>query len=86
LTLTIDKYLLKSGQADEEGLLTSNPKSSGRYHANWLNMMYPRLKLAWSLLREDGSIFVSIDDNEQANLKKLMDEIFGEENFVTTIV
>ncbi|MGG0277797.1 site-specific DNA-methyltransferase [Bacillus rhizoplanae] len=82
----VEKYLLKSGQADEKGLLTSNPKSGGRYHGNWLNMMYPRLKLARNLLREDGSIFVSIDDNEQANLKKLMDEIFGEENFVTTIV
>jgi adenine-specific DNA-methyltransferase len=82
----VEKYLLKSGQADEEGLLTSNPKSGGRFHANWLNMMYPRLKLARNLLKDDGVIFVSIDDNEQANLKKLMDEIFGEENFVTTIV
>ncbi|QDZ80158.1 site-specific DNA-methyltransferase [Priestia megaterium] len=82
----IEKYLLKSGQADEEGLLTSNPKSSGRFHADWLNMMYPRLKLARNLLKDDGVIFVSIDDNEQANLKKIMDEIFGEENFVTSIV
>ncbi|MBY6271804.1 MAG: site-specific DNA-methyltransferase [Bacillaceae bacterium] len=82
----VEKYLLKSGQADEEGLLTSNPKSGGRFHANWLNMMYPRLKLARNLLKDDGVIFVSIDDNEQANLKKLMDEIFGEENFITTIV
>ncbi|MEC3885506.1 site-specific DNA-methyltransferase [Halobacillus sp. HZG1] len=82
----VEKFFQKTGQADEEGLLTSNPKSSGRYHANWLSMMYPRLKLARNLLRKDGVIFVSIDDNEQANLKKLMDEIFGEENFVTSIV
>ncbi|EJQ82509.1 site-specific DNA-methyltransferase [Bacillus toyonensis] len=82
----VEKYLQKSGQADEEGLLTSNPKASGRYHANWLNMMYPRLKLARNLLKEDGVIFISIDDNEQANLKQMMDEIFGEENFVTNIV
>ncbi|MBY0596487.1 site-specific DNA-methyltransferase [Bacillus bingmayongensis] len=82
----LDRYLEKSGQADEEGLLTSNPKSSGRYHANWLNMMYPRLKLARNLLKDDGVIFVSIDDNEQNNLKKIMDEIFGEDNFITTIV
>lgn len=82
----VEKYLHKTGQADEEGLLTSNPKASGRYHANWLNMMYPRLKLARNLLKDDGVIFVSIDDNEHSNLKLMMDEIFGEENFVTNIV
>jgi adenine-specific DNA-methyltransferase len=82
----VEKYLQKSGQADEQGLLTSNPKAGGRYHANWLNMMYPRLRLARNLLKDDGVIFVSIDDNEHANLRQIMDEIFGEENFVTNIV
>lgn len=82
----IENYLQKSGQADEEGLLTSNPKASGRYHANWLSMMYPRIKLAKNLLQKDGLIFVSIDENEQANLKILMDEIFGEENYVDSII
>lgn len=62
--------------------LQKNQKSTNRYHANWLNMMYPRLKLARDLLTDDGVIFISIDDNEQANLKRLCDEIFGEENFV----
>ena len=62
--------------------LQKNQKSANRYHANWLNMMYPRLKLARDLLTDDGVIFISIDDNEQANLKRLCDEIFGEENFV----
>ena len=61
--------------------LQKNQKSTNRYHANWLNMMYPRLKLARDLLTDDGVIFISIDDNEQANLKRLCDEIFGEENF-----
>lgn len=60
----------------------SNPETMGRYHTNWLNMMYPRLRLAANLLRDDGVIFISIDDNEQANLKKVCDEVFGEENFV----
>jgi len=65
--------------------LQKNQKSTNRYHANWLNMMYPRLKLARDLLTDDGVIFISIDDNEQANLKKLCDEIFGEENFVASV-
>ena len=60
----------------------SNPETMGRYHTNWLNMMYPRLRLAANLLKEDGVIFISIDDNEAHNLKKLCDEVFGEENFV----
>ncbi|WP_077357582.1 site-specific DNA-methyltransferase [Virgibacillus halodenitrificans] len=81
----VEDYLRKTNQADEEGLLTSNPKASGRYHANWLNMMYPRLKLAWSLLKPDGILCVSISDIEEANLRKLLDEIFGEENHVNTI-
>lgn len=63
----------------------SNPETMGRYHTNWLNMMYPRLRLAANLLRDDGVIFISIDDNEVANLRKLCDEVFGEENFLTQI-
>lgn len=60
----------------------SNPETMGRYHTNWLNMMYPRLRLAANLLRDDGVIFISIDDNEIFNLKKICDEVFGEENYV----
>lgn len=63
----------------------SNPETMGRYHTNWLNMMYPRLRLAANLLRDDGVIFISIDDNEVHNLRKVCDEVFGEENFVSTI-
>lgn len=80
-------YLELTGQTDEEGKkLTTNTDNDGRYHSNWLNMMYPRLKLARNLMTDDGVIFISIDDNEQANLKKLCDEIFGEENFVANII
>lgn len=64
----------------------SNPETMGRFHTNWLNMMYPRLRLAANLLKDDGVIFISIDDNEVANLRKICDEIFGEENFVAQIV
>jgi len=64
----------------------SNPETMGRYHTNWLNMMYPRLRLAANLLRDDGVIFISIDDGEADNLKKLCNEIFGEENFVEQII
>ncbi len=75
---------------DEEGRqvvgLTKNEKSSARYHSDWLNMMYPRLRLASNLLKDSGVIFISIDDNEQANLKVMCDEIFGEENFLANIV
>ena len=63
----------------------SNPEAMGRFHTNWLNMMYPRLRLAANLLRDDGVIFISIDDGEQANLRKICDEVFGEENFVAQI-
>ncbi|WP_335339454.1 site-specific DNA-methyltransferase [Streptococcus marmotae] len=77
------------GLRDEEGRqvvgLTKNEKSSARYHSDWLNMMYPRLRLARNLLKDSGVIFISIDDNEQANLKALCDEIFGEENFVANL-
>jgi adenine-specific DNA-methyltransferase len=80
-------YLRYTGQVDDEGFrLSVNTETSGRYHTNWLNMMYPRLKLARNLLREDGAIFITIDDNEIANLRKLCDEIYGEENFVATCV
>lgn len=72
---------------DESGNIQfkKNEKTNGRYHSDWLSMMYPRLKLARNLLTDDGVIFISIDDNEQANLKKLCDEIFGEDNFVCNI-
>lgn len=80
-------YLQITGQADAEGnLLTSNPETSGRYHSTWLSMMYPRLFLARQLLREDGVIFVSIDDHEVHHLRLLMNETFGEENFVACFV
>lgn len=82
----LKNYLEITGQTGEEGQkLSTNSDSSGRYHSDWLNMMYPRLKLARNLLTDDGVIFISIDDNEQSNLKKMCDEIFGEENFVTEI-
>ncbi len=72
-----------SGQVDTDGnRLVSNSQSNGRFHSDWLSMMYPRLKLARNLLSKDGVIFISIDDNEQANMKKISDEIFGEENFI----
>ncbi len=64
----------------------SNPETMGRFHTNWLNMMYPRLRLASNLLRDDGVIFISIDDNEVTNLRKLCDEVFGEENFIGVII
>lgn len=83
----LDTYLQLSGQQDEEGnLLTSNPETSGRYHSTWLSLMYPRLFLARQLLTEDGVIFVSIDDHEAHNLRMIMNEVFGEENFVGQIV
>lgn len=79
-------YLRLTGQLDAEGNpLSTNRDSAGRYHSNWLNMMYPRLKLARNLLREDGVIFISIDDNEVHNLRKICDEIFGEENLAGVI-
>lgn len=81
-----DEYIQNSGQLDEEGnRLEKNLESNGRFHTDWLNMMYPRLKLARNLLTDDGVIFISIDDNEQANMKKICDEIFGEDNFINCI-
>jgi adenine-specific DNA-methyltransferase len=80
-------YLEKTGQVDAEGnTLTSNPETNGRYHSDWLTMMYPRLFLARQLLREDGVIFVSIDDNEVHHLRLLMNELFGEENFIAQLI
>ena len=83
----IKNYLEMTGQIDGENRkLSSNTESSGRFHTDWLNMMYPRLKLARNLLREDGVIAISIDDGEIDNLRNLTAEIFGEENFVTTVI
>ncbi len=83
----IKNYLTLTNQLDDEGrTYSANPDSSGRYHSDWLNMMYPRLKLARNLLKSDGVIFISIDDNEITNLKCICNEIFGEENFVAQMV
>lgn len=84
---SVDEYLGNSSQFDEEGnRLVQNPESNGRFHTDWLNMLYPRLRLAKDLLSDDGVVFISIDDNEQENLKKICDEIFGESNFIAQIV
>jgi adenine-specific DNA-methyltransferase len=80
-------YLEYTGQADAEGKkFGTNTEADGRFHSKWLNMMYPRLYLARNLLREDGTIFVSCDDNEVQNLRAVMNEVFGEENFVATVI
>jgi adenine-specific DNA-methyltransferase len=80
-------YLRLTGQADDAGnVLTSNPETSGRYHSAWLSMMYPRLFIARQLLSQYGAIFVSIDDNEVHDLRMVMNEVFGEENFVACLV
>ena len=82
----LDTYLKYTGQVGEDGLkISANSETGGRYHTNWLNMMYPRLKLARNLLRDDGVIFISIDDHEQSRLQNLCDEIFGGENFVSLL-
>lgn len=82
-----DEYLENSGQFDEEGnRLVKNLDSNGRFHTDWLNMIYPRLKLAKDLLTEDGVIFISIDENEVENLKKISNDIFGEKNFVGSVI
>lgn len=79
--------LFESGQIDEYGKrMVANPETSGRYHSDWLTMMYPRLKLARNLLTEDGVIFISIDEHEVHNLRKVCDEVFGEGNFVGNVV
>ena len=80
---TLETYLQYTGQKDSEGKrFSTNQETDGRFHSKWINMMYPRLFLARNLLREDGVIFISIDDNELSNLRKICDEIFGEENFI----
>jgi adenine-specific DNA-methyltransferase len=86
-TESLDTYLAYAGLVDDEGKkFSTNTPNEGRFHTKWLNMMYPRLYLARNLLREDGVIFISIDDNEVSNLRKLCDEIFGEENFIANVV
>lgn len=82
-----DEELYDAGNIDKDGnYLISNPKSNGRFHSDWLSMMYSRLKLARNLLANDGVIFISIDDNEYDNLKKMCDEIFGENNFIANSI
>jgi len=77
-----DEYLARSGQTDESGTrLVANPESNGRFHSDWLSMMYPRLKLARNLLSPEGIIFISLDDNEASSLRRLMDEVFGPSNY-----
>lgn len=89
---TLDEYQRRTGEKNEAGYLNKqslwkkNSKESGQYHSAWLSMMYPRLYLARNLLRDDGVIFISIDDNEAANLKLLCDEVFGAENFVADFI
>lgn len=83
----VENYLEQTGQVDSDGnLLSTNSESNGRFHTDWLNMMYPRLKLARNLMSEDGIFLISIDDNECDNLRKICDEIFGESNFITTFI
>ena len=78
-----EDYMGNSGQYDEEGnRLVTNTESNGRFHTDWLNMIYPRLKLAKDLLADNGAIFISIDENEMDNLRKICDDVFGESNFI----
>jgi len=84
---SVDDYLARSGQADAQGAkLVANTEANGRFHSDWLSMMYPRLKLARNLLKDDGVIFISIDDNEVDSLRKLCAEVFGGQNFVAQII
>lgn len=82
----IKNYLELTGQAESGTTISTNTEASGRFHTDWLTMMYPRLRLAKSLLRSDGAIFISIGDNEVHHLRSLLDELFGEENFVATVI
>lgn len=87
LAESASEYLANSGQFDEQGnRLVTNTESNGRFHTDWQNMIYPRLKVARDLLTEDGVIFISIDDNEAKNLKNITDEVFGERNFLAQVV
>ena len=82
-----EEFFIRSNQIDEDGnRLIANTESNGRFHSDWLSMMYSRLRLARNLLRDDGVIFISIDDNELANLKRICDEIFSESNFVSSLI
>ena len=82
-----DSYMGRSGQYDEQGnQLVQNTDSNGRFHTDWLNMIYPRLRVAKDLLTDDGVIFISIDDNEDENLRKCCDEVFGEQNFIAQLI
>lgn len=82
-----EAYFERSNQQDATGRrLVANTEANGRFHSDWLSMMYPRIKLAWNLLKDDGSLFISIDDNEVDSLKKICDEIFGAQNFVATVI
>lgn len=86
-TESLDTYLAYAGLADEDGRkFSTNTQNEGRYHTNWLNMMYPRLYLAKNLLKDDGVIFISIDEHESSSLKMLCNEVFGEENFLSAII
>jgi adenine-specific DNA-methyltransferase len=86
-TEPLNEYFRRTGQIDEEGKpLTTNKRSDGRFHSKWLSMMYPRLRIAYSLLNDDGVIFVSIADQEYHNLKSIMDEVFGPENFIANFI
>ena len=84
-TETEKEHLKSTGQLSEDGFLFENAKTDGKYHSNWLTMMYPRLNIARKFLSEDGLIFISIGSDEVANLRKLCDEIFGENNFLAEI-
>lgn len=83
---SIQNYMELTGQVEGGRKISTNTEASGRFHTDWLNMMYPRLKLARTLLREDGIIFVSIDDGEVENTRRILSEIFGEENFIATFI
>lgn len=85
--LPLDEYIEESGQVDQNGnRLVQNLESNGRFHSDWLSMMYPRLKIARNLLRDDGVIFISIDDKEVDNMKKMCDEIYGMDNFIANVI
>jgi adenine-specific DNA-methyltransferase len=85
-TDSLGEYLRKTGQADEEGALTTNTRADGRFHSNWLSMIYPRLRLASAVLRDDGFLVASIDDTEMHHLRMILNEVFGEENHLATLV
>lgn len=82
----IKNYLELTGQVEGGQKISSNTEASGRFHTDWLNMMYPRLKLARNLLRDDGALFLTLDDTEVANMRRIGDEVFGEENFLANVV